>query len=75
MVYFKAQNDLKIGPLRPIFSTPLKVPEMRMWSNTDVKPVKTFWENEQRLEFQLILGSKMWTILGLRDPYSTYRQK
>ena len=34
----------KIGPLRPIFSTPPKVLAISMWSNTGVKPVKTFFE-------------------------------
>ena len=29
-----------------------------MWSNTDMKPVKTFWENDQRPEFVIIFGSK-----------------
>ena len=30
-----------------------------MWSNTDVKPAKTFWENDQRPEFWLISWPKM----------------
>ena len=53
-----AQSDPKIGPLSPMFSTPLKVLTMSMWSNTDMKPVKTFGENDQRLEFWLS-GSKI----------------
>ena len=39
---FWAPNGPKIGPLRPIFHTFLTVHAMNMWSNTDVKPVKTF---------------------------------
>ena len=61
---------LKIGHLRPIFSTHLKVIAMSMYSNTDVKPVKTFWENSP--EFWLTLGSKMAPKLGLWGPYSTH---
>ena len=30
-----------------------------MWSNTDVKPVKSFWESDQSPEFWLTLRSKM----------------
>ena len=55
LIYFGVQ---KLGLLRPIFSTPLKEIAMSMWSNTDVKPVKTFWENDQRPEFWFILGPK-----------------
>ena len=46
----------KIGSLRPKLSTHLKVLSLSMCSNTDVKPLKTFWENNQRPEFLLILG-------------------
>ena len=28
MIYFLAQNDLEIGPLRLIFNTPLKVAQI-----------------------------------------------
>ena len=51
LTYFGVQSGPKIGPLRPIFSTHLKVLAMCMWSNTDVKPVETSWENYQRTEF------------------------
>ena len=72
---FGGQNGSKIGgPLRPIFHTLLKV-LVSMWSNTDVKPVKTFWENDQRPEFWLVLGAKMVPKLGLWGPYSTHRWK
>ena len=73
--YFGAQSGPKIGPLRPIFSTHLKVLAMSMWSNTDAKPVKTFWENDQRPEFLLILGPKMAPKLGLWGPYFTHHWK
>ena len=43
-----------IGPLRPIFHTPLKVLGMSMWGNTDVKHVKTFFEKmTKELNFYL----------------------
>ena len=48
----------KTGPLRPMFSTHLKVLAISMWSNNDVKPVKTFWENDQDLNFDLFWGPK-----------------
>ena len=57
--YLGTQGGPKIGPLRPIFHTPLKVFTMRIWSNTDVKPVETFWESDQSPEFLHTLGSKM----------------
>ena len=41
-IYIGAQSGTKIGPLMPIFSTALKVLEMSMWSNTDVKPKHLF---------------------------------
>ena len=69
--YFGAQSGTKIGPLRPTFSTHIKVLALSMWSNTDVKSVKTFWENYQRPDFLLILG-KMVPKLGLWGPYSTH---
>ena len=40
--YFGAQGSPKIGLLGPIFITNLKVFAMSMWSNTDMKPLKTF---------------------------------
>ena len=66
-----AQSGPKIGPLRPIFSTHLKVIGMSMWSNTVVKPVKTFWESDQTPEIFLTLGPKMAQKLGLWGPYFT----
>ena len=54
---FWGQKWDKNGPLRPIFSTPLKILAMSMWSNTDVKPVKTVRENDQRLQYWLIWGA------------------
>ena len=42
LTYIWAQNGPKIGPLRPIFHTSQKVLAISMWSNTDVKTVKTF---------------------------------
>ena len=41
-------------------------------SNTKVEPEKTSWENDQRLEFWLVLGSKTALKLGLWGPYSTH---
>ena len=41
-------------------------------SNTKVEPEKTSWENDQRLEFWRVLGSKMAPKLGLWGPYSTH---
>ena len=48
-----AQGGPKNGTKGPIFSTHLKVLAMSIWSNTDVKPVKTFWESHQTLQFLL----------------------
>ena len=45
IVYFGAQSDPEIGPLRPIFNTPLKVAQIDMYTKTettDVKPVEHF---------------------------------
>ena len=64
LTYFGAQNGPKFGPLRPIFYTPLKVLAISTWSNTAMKPVKTFWESDQGPEFLLTLGSKMAPKLG-----------
>ena len=41
---FAAQNVPKIGPLRPIFHTPVNVITMSMWNYSDVKPVETVWK-------------------------------
>ena len=38
LTYLEAQSGPKIGLLRPIFSTPLKVLALSMCSNIDVKP-------------------------------------
>ena len=46
----KTQSGPKIGPLGPIYSTHLKVLAMSIWSNTDVKPVKTFSDRDQSPE-------------------------
>ena len=42
MICFETQNDPEIGPLRPIFNTPLKVAQIGMLTKTGGKPVKTF---------------------------------
>ena len=67
LTYLGAQSGPKIGPLRPIFSTRLKVLGMSMWSNTVVKPVKTFWESDQTPEIFLLWAQKF----GLWGPYFT----
>ena len=56
--YFGAQSGPQIGPLRPIFSTYLKVLAMSIWSNTDVKPVKYFWKVMKHQNFDLFWGPK-----------------
>ena len=33
MIYFGAQNEPEIGPLRPIFNTPLKVAQIDMYTD------------------------------------------
>ena len=72
---WRAHGGPKIGPLRPIFSTHLKVLGMSMWSNTVVKPVKTFWESDQTPEIYLTLGPKIAQKLGLWGPYFTHLWK
>ena len=72
LTYLGAQSGPKIGPLRSIFSTHLKVLAMSMWSNTVVKPVKTFWESDQTPEIFLTLGPKMAQKLDLWGPYFTH---
>ena len=62
---FGAQSGPKIRPLRPIFSTHIKVLGMSMWSNAVVKPVRTFLESDQTPEICLTLGPKMAQKLGL----------
>ena len=68
MIYFGVWNDTETGPLRPIFNKPLKVAQIDMQTMTDVKPVETFWENDQRLEFYPFVGAKC-PKLGLWGPY------
>ena len=51
MIYLGAQNDPEIGPLGPIFDTPLKLTQIDMCTKTDAKPVDFFLENDQRPEF------------------------
>ena len=64
MIYFVAQNDPEIGPLMPIFNTPLKVAQIDMCTKTDAKPVENFRDNDQRLEFLIILGPEVAQKLG-----------
>ena len=40
MIY--CQNDPEIGPLMPIFNTPLKVAQIGLLINTGGKPVEIF---------------------------------
>ena len=75
MINFGAQNDPESGPLKPIFNTPLKVAHIDMYTKTDVKPVDNFLENDQRLEFLLILGPKVAQQLGLWGPNSPHIEK
>ena len=72
MIYLGAQNDPEIGSLGPIFSTPLKLAQIDMYTKTDAKPVEKFWENYQRPEFWLIWGPKVAQKLGLWGPYSPH---
>ena len=62
-----------IGPMRPKFTTHIKVVATSMWNNTDVKPM--IWENDQKPEFLFNWRSKMSPKLGPRGPYSTHRWK
>ena len=50
IICFGAQNDPEIGPLSPIFNIPLKIAPIGLLPKTDTKPVKQFWENDQRPE-------------------------
>ena len=70
-----AQSVPKIGSLRPIFSTHLKVLAMSTWSKTVVRPVKTFGEIDQTPEFLITLGPKRAQKLGLWRPYFTHLWK
>ena len=62
----------KIGPLRPIFNTPLRVAQIDMYTETDAKPVEFFLENDQRPESLLIFEPKVAHKLGLWGPYSPH---
>ena len=57
--YLGAQSVPKIGPLGPLFYTPLKVVTMSIWHNTVVKPMETFWENDQWTEFWTYFAPKI----------------
>ena len=72
MIYLGAQNDPKIGPLGPIFNTPLKVAQIDMYTKTDAQPEGNFLENDQRPEFWFIWGRKVAQKLGLWGPYSPH---
>ena len=69
--YFGCKSGPKIGPLRTIFSTHLKVLAMSMWRNTDFKSVKTLWESDKTPQLWLTLGPKMAKKLGFWCPYCT----
>ena len=58
LTYFGAQSGLKIGLLKPTFSSPLKVLRMSMWSNNDVKPVKIFEKMTWDQNFHLFWDPK-----------------
>ena len=49
----------KIGHLRTIFSIPLKVLAMSMWSNADVKPAKRFEKITEDRNLDLLWGPKL----------------
>ena len=42
----RAQNDSEIGRLGPIFSIPLNVAQVDMYTTTDVKSVENLWEKD-----------------------------
>ena len=46
MFYMGVQNDPKIGPVRLIFNTTLKVAQIDMYTKTDAKPEEYFLEND-----------------------------
>ena len=72
MTYFWAQNDLEIGPLRPIFNKPQKVAQIDMYTKTDAKPVENFWENDLRRIFTYFGAQSGPKIGPLRPVFSTY---
>ena len=65
LTYLGAQRAKKIRPLRPIFSTHLKVLVMSMWSNADVKIILRKWPKSR-------VFTKMAPKLG---PYCTHLWK
>ena len=58
MIYLGAQNDPEIGPLVPIFNTPLKVAQIDIYTKTDAKPVDFFLEMTKDRNFDLFGGPK-----------------
>ena len=58
MIYFGVQNDTEIGPLRPIFNTPLQVAQIDMYTKTDEKPVEMFWQMNKYHYFYSFLDPK-----------------
>ena len=46
MIYLGVQNDPEIGPLGPIFNTPLKVAQIVMYTKTEAKPLEILCEND-----------------------------
>ena len=61
-IYFRAQSGPQFGPLRPIFSTPLKVVTMSMGIHSDVKLVVTFWKIIKDRNFGPILWPQNWAL-------------
>ena len=57
--YFGAHNGPKIGTLRPIFYTPLKVAPMSMQNKIEVNTVETFWQNNRKPKFWSIWVPKI----------------
>ena len=63
----------EIGSLRPIFNTPIKVAQIKMYTKTDTKPMGICLENSQRLEYLLIYGAQSGLqIEPLRPIFSTF---
>ena len=56
IIYLGAQYDLEIGPLGPIFNTPLKLARIDMYTKTDAKLVEIFLENDQKTGILTYLG-------------------
>ena len=68
LTYLGAQSGPKTGPLRPIFSTYIKVLGMSMWSNT---VVKVFLKVTKHQKFVLLWGPKWPEIGPLRHIFYT----